>query len=1081
MRITKLHLAGLVVALAGGAGVKDASANDVTISGATTTPLVTSSPDGISPGDVTVASGGSITVAAGQAAVTINSNNDVTVQSGGQLASSAADNSSGVVVSGTRTGAISNAGAINLTDNYTISDSDNDGNLDGEWATGTNRNGIFLQAGSNLIGNISNTGGINIEGENSAAIRIDGTLTGDLLSTGAIVITGDNSNGVVINGGTTGGVTGDVIIRGAGTVRGENATGVLVNGVIGGDLRINGSWSVSGFHSVVRPANVSAFDPDDTLIGGSAVEVRYSVGGGIVIEGVGVEDDLDDDGDGVLETATNGDPDDDNTAVLTVYGSAPAILIQADPSANLVLGATASGYGFWVRGSVIAAGVYDNIEATGVRIEGDAGGAIVDTAGGVAIDNSVTASANEANAYGLYIGNNTLVPQTLIRGRLVGAAGSETTAYTAYAMFIGAGADVAALNNSGTVSAQYYGETGDAVAIIDQSNTLATITNSGTIQAQVIATDSDPLDNVPPPPITGSAIAIDVSASTIGVTLNQIADTPFTDDDAVDNDSGGRPPVAIEGDILFGSGADTVNLEAGAITGDISFGAGADTFFIDNGATFLGQLSDSDGALTLNIQDGILAVNGGTVNITTATFGANSALGVRLSATPALTTFINASGTVTFAAGAEIVPIVPSGLPASGTFTFLTAAGGLIGAANVIGAVPAGGTPFLYNLSIGLVSGDPNSLEASFIMKTAAQLGLNTNEAIAFSHIIDALRLDADASAAMASLLTADEFNDAYEDLMPNYSGAATELAATAIQQAQGATTNRMAATRLQGLDEVSVWAQEIGYGLDRQPATVNGVEFRGQGFGIAVGIDGPLDNGDLFGLAVSFVASEADEPGRPQGEVSSWFGQANAYYGTAMGPIDLDFVLGAGAGQMRSRRFVEIGSSFSALAEADWWAFEGHGTVRAAVPLAVSDWFVITPQAQLTYVGLSEQAYTEEGGGDAIDYDVDSAFSQRLWADAGIEISARWRLRGGGFVQPRIYAGYRANAIDEESERTVRFVSGGTDFTLTDDGLGDGGPLLGIGLDATNGYSTLSLSYEGEFGDQIERHSINAAVRFRF
>jgi uncharacterized protein with beta-barrel porin domain len=89
--------------------------------------------------------------------------------------------------------------------------------------------------------------------------------------------------------------------------------------------------------------------------------------------------------------------------------------------------------------------------------------------------------------------------------------------------------------------------------------------------------------------------------------------------------------------------------------------------------------------------------------------------------------------------------------------------------------------------------------------------------------------------------------------------------------------------------------------------------------------------------------------------------------------------------------------------------------------------------------------------------------------------------MRGGGIVAPRLYAGYRANAIDEEAERTFRYVSGGSDFTLADPGFGDGGPLVGIGLDATNGYSTFSLSYEGEFGDQIERHSLNAAIRFRF
>ena len=150
-------------------------------------------------------------------------------------------------------------------------------------------------------------------------------------------------------------------------------------------------------------------------------------------------------------------------------------------------------------------------------------------------------------------------------------------------------------------------------------------------------------------------------------------------------------------------------------------------------------------------------------------------------------------------------------------------------------------------------------------------------------------------------------------------------------------------------------------------------------------------------------------------------------------------------------------------------------------MPLRLGNSFVITPQAALTYVALGESAYTEEGGGPAIDYDVDDTFSQRLWGDAGVELSARWRLRSGGVVAPRLFAGYRTNLIDEGTERTLRFASGGTDFTLIDESLGDGGPLVGIGLDASNGYSTFSLGSEGEFGDELERHSLNAAIRFRF
>lgn len=1072
MRFNGIKLAGLAVALVG-VSAKDAVADDVTITTDTTTPLATSSPDGVSPGDVTIDANGSITIAAGETAVTVDSDNDVT--NAGNILSEDANDTTGILLLDGFAGSITNSGAIRLTEDYDRADADNDGDLDGDFAQGSNRTGIWLQSGT-FTGDIVSSGGIEIEGQDSAGVRLDGLLDGDLTISGGLSVTGENAVAVAIDGGATGGVTGDVLVRGGATIIGTNAQGLLVGAPIGGELRINGAWNSTGYSTVNRPADTSDLDADDLQQSGSPIAVHFSVDGGITIEGVGVEDDEDDDGDGVTEA--DGDTDDDLTTSINAYGSAPALLIQADPSADLVLGATASGYGLHVRGTIAAQGVYDGVEATAIEIAGD-GGAQVTTAGGIAIDNVTGAAAIEADATAVHIGAGAVVPEILIRRAVTGAVTAET-AQTAYGVRIEAGADVAALNVTGSLRAQLFGETGDAVTILDQSNTLATITNSGTLAALIVATDDDPTDDVPPPAIVGEAVAIDVSASTIDVTYSQVPDTPFTDDDANDDDAAGRLTPSLLGDIRFGSGADTLNLLAGTITGDVAFGAGADSMVIDNGASYFGQISDSDGLLSINVIDGTLSLNGGTTNLTTANFGASAQLGVLLSDTPADATFINATGAVNFDAGASIVLTVPDGLPSIGSQTFLTAAGGLTGASNVTGPVTAAGTPYLYNLAIGVVAGDPNSLEATYVQKTASELGLNANQAIALNPIIAALRLDDDAAAAFASLDTEFEFFDAYEDMVPTFSSAMTELAATAIQQQQSAATNRLSATRLNDLDEVSVWAQEIAYGLTREPPSVSGQDFRGHGFGLAVGIDGPLDNGALFGVSASFITSEMEEPGRPEGQISGTFGQLNAYLGTAMGPIDLDVVAGAGLGQLQSRRVVEIGPSFSTESEAEWWSYEGHGAIRASLPLAVGDWLVISPQTALSYVYMSEEGYTESGGG-ALDLEADTVNSQRLWGDVGLEVSARWQLRGGGIIAPRIYGGYRANLIDDEAERTFRFASGGSDFTLTDEGYGDGAPLVGVGIDATNGYSTFSLGYEGEFGDQIDRHSLNAAIRFRF
>ncbi|ANP47314.1 autotransporter outer membrane beta-barrel domain-containing protein [Candidatus Viadribacter manganicus] len=1075
MRIRRnIQLAGLAVAMVGGVS-GTAEAGDRTISTGIDTPVVTSNPDGSTvAGDVTIASGGgSITVDAGETAVTLDSNNDVT--NAGALNSNNANNSNAIVIQGGFAGTVTNSGSISLLEDYTITDSDSDGNLDGNLATGTNRHGIFLQAGPTFTGDIISSGFITVEGNNSSGITLNGLLTGDLTVSSALAITGENSFGVAINNG----VTGDVSITGGAAVRGQNSIGVHVNSDIGGALNINGSWATTGYLSTTPPTDQSGLDADDLEQGGSVLLVNGNVAGGITIQGIGVENDLNDDGD-----AEDNETDDNVTAVLASYGSAPTVHVQADGS-NLVVGANADGWGLQVRGQLNATGIYNGIEGTALRIEGDGLGATATINGGVAIDNSVSANSAEADAFGVVFGQDSITNLLAVRGSVTSNSASDA-AFTSHAVLLEAGASVPAINNSGTIQANYFGETGDAVAIQDLSGTLTTITNSGGIAALLIPTDSDPTDDILPPTPAGDAIAIDVSTSSANVTLNQVAPSVFTDDDAVDDVVVDDDP-AILGEIRFGSGNDTINLLAGSIAGDVSFGAGADQLTIDNGASYVGSITDTDSALTINVIDGTLAYSGGTLGITSASFGADSIFGVFLSAVPLETTNITASGTVTFAAGAQIVPVIPAGLPTFGSYTFLTANGGMFGAANVVGAVGGANAPYLYNVFIDttnpIVEGSPNSLEATFQLRTPAQLGLSANQAIALDPILEALRLDTAASTAMAAITSQYEFFDAYEDLMPNYADGATEVATTAIQQMQSATSNRMSATRLQGLDEVSVWGQEIAYGVTREAPNPNAQEFRGSGFGFAAGIDGPTNNGAMFGLSAAFIASEVEEPGRPDGEISTWFGQLNAYYATAVGPIDLDFIGGAGAGKMQSRRFVEIGNpvAFRALSEADWMAYEGHGAIRASVPLAISETFTVTPQAALTYVAMNEDSYEEEGGGAAIDYAVDSVFSQRLWADVGVEFAANLRFGQQSVVSPRIYAGYRANALDAESERTVRFVSGTTPFTLTDEGVGDGGPLIGIGFDATNGYSTFSLGYEGEFSDQIERHSINAAIRFRF
>ena len=158
------------------------AAAETTIGTATTTPVRTSTAANGAGDSITISSAGSITLPSGTA-VTMDSSH--AVSNAGTITINDADNATGIFVTAGRNGAVTNSGTITLTENYTATDTDNDGDLDGPFAKGTGRNAIWMEGGAAHSGAIGQNGTISIEGNNSAAIRIDATLNGALSTSGS--------------------------------------------------------------------------------------------------------------------------------------------------------------------------------------------------------------------------------------------------------------------------------------------------------------------------------------------------------------------------------------------------------------------------------------------------------------------------------------------------------------------------------------------------------------------------------------------------------------------------------------------------------------------------------------------------------------------------------------------------------------------------------------------------------------------------------------------------------------------------------------------------------------------------------
>ncbi|WP_337185091.1 autotransporter domain-containing protein [Phenylobacterium sp.] len=558
------------------------------ISTATTNPVRTATIADGQPDHITIEAAGSIAPTASGAAVTVDSSNAVT--NAGAIKFDDVSDATGILITPGVAMAVVNAGTISLLEDYTATDADGDGDLDGPFAQGSGRFGIRATGGDSVIGDIINNGAISIEGVDSGAISVEMRLIGNLTSSGAITVVGDRGVGIRADS-----VSGDVTVTGAISVQGEGSVGVRTGAVDGG-LVIQNTLIATGYRSTERATEAvrAKLDADDLKQGGSALRITGSVGRGVLLDRPPADtdaDNADEDNDGVADAA-------EGTASVVSFGTAPAIDIGGP--APITLGAVGTGdlaYGFVNRGAVAGAGVNDGVSATALRI-----GPGVTVQGGL---HNVTGATMSSQAY----------------------SAQATT------VLITQDADVATLRNGGSITAAQSGGLHDARALVDLSGSLRLIETSGTLSAVVT-----PASGVTQ---TGRAIAADLTANTTGITLRQqkvnTTDAP-----------------AIVGEVLFGAGDDRLELLGGTLRGEMNFGAGADTLVIDGGATATGRIVDADGRLAVDVREGRLAVaNTDTLTLTSLTLGEKAVLAVTLDPDNAATRF-NVTGAASLATGAQV-------------------------------------------------------------------------------------------------------------------------------------------------------------------------------------------------------------------------------------------------------------------------------------------------------------------------------------------------------------------------------------------------------------------------------------------
>jgi hypothetical protein len=596
------------------------AAAETTISTTVTGPVRTSTvKTGGLPDDILINSSGVVNGTAG-GGVIIDSNHKLNNQGTIQIGN--VNNVAGVDVVAGVTSDITLSGKIIVDEPFAPTDADNDGDLDGPFATGTGRFGIRTNGA--MTGNIliTSTGTIAVEGNNSAGIYLGGPLTGNFRHDGKTTILGNNTIGVRLSD-----VSGNVRLAGEITAQGQGAIAVQSTGNVGGSLVLQGKIAATGYRFTAAPSDPSKLDADDLLQGGPAVSIEGNVAKGIILavppkDNSTTDNDEDDDG---IEDAKEG------SAAISSFGSAAALRIGS--ASAIAIGAsegTGTGFGLIVNGGILGSGVYTGVDGNALQIGGLGG--TVSIANGIGVTGTIEAKSLDRNATAVRLGAGATTPELRNAGKILASSGNHASA-TATAVIVEAGANLPILRNSGEIKAS-TGADGTATAIIDKSGTLGLIENSGAISASGATATST------------RNVAIDLSANAGGATVKQTAVA-----------SGFAAP-SITGDIKFGTGNDTLDVADGTLTGNVTFGAGDNDLLLSGDAMAKGKLTFGAGADAIttsgtSVFNGSVDFGGGA---DTLTIGGTSSFTGQLTNATGLAVSVN-KGTFGVVKGASIASL----------------------------------------------------------------------------------------------------------------------------------------------------------------------------------------------------------------------------------------------------------------------------------------------------------------------------------------------------------------------------------------------------------------------------------------
>lgn len=915
-------------------------------------------------------------------------------------------------------------------------------------------------------------GDLTVSGARTAPVvtsNADGSGSGDVgvTSSGSITI---DANEVAITVDSDNSVDNEGIIYATSDV---NETGILVSADTTGSIANDG-----GIYTGAAGDADSAGTVTDAVIGGPTIQINKSVGGGIK-----------------------------NTGYLTSYGPLNIVIgtDSVSPS-DISIGDVGTGinaYGFInEEGTITAYGGNSGDDVMLFRIYSDTG-YTTDLGGG--LENygsgaSMKAIAYDANAIAISIGDNAYVAE--INNFDDDLDDSSATIIGAYSYMSTGGGDAVVIDvdalgvldlvsNNSLLYA--YNENGDYDAIVlrTASASATTIDNSGTLQAQL--SDEG----------TGRAIVIDATAASGDLIIsNSGEDALIYAEDSSDSTATDRTyalyatgsasnitinnsdDAEIYGDLYFGDGDDALNVTGGIVTGNLDFGSGTNSVSLSGGSTLEASNELTTGTLDLYVDDATLIVNTNTFEATTATFSSDATLAVSVDDDGVTSGTLYTTGTTTLANGTTIdvnfesyvIDDATVTLVDAGTLDLLGGVSGLDVTSSIIG----------YDAVLQVVSGSTEQLQLGFSRMTAAELGYTNNLAVVYAAAAQALATDDELGSAVGNVGSEAELKAAYEQLVPDMTGAHEDTAIRLQDITSSQISTRLALFRSNG-QSAALKGRGIGYGKtfwaqeyinsDTSDAGANSQSYDGTTVGFTFGFDNRDSNGDIRGFAFTISTHGYDtDYTDAQNSVKSY---ALSYYRSFnRGPAFIDLVSQIAYNSYEGNRDVVIGD-VSRNAEYASNGYQGGLSGQLGYSAALGR-FSLQPSLGASYVYLTQGSYDEAGGGDGVDMHVEADAFHSLLTNADLKLQARF---GGEQSQLFTYVnmGWSHQLLEATPQSEASFLSTGTSMTLKADEYDKDTLHGGVGFSINNGWSRLGLDYRAQVGDSLLSHQATASATLIF